>query len=287
MKKTVFSSFICLCTLASGLYGTLTIPNNAQKIECQIQPVTVTPQGPNIRKSPGNSDGNSTYPHLPTMYSTSSNWSGYAAATSLKHPKDKSVSSVSGFWTVPTLFPLPNDAYTASWVGIDGYSSQTVEQIGTLQNWISGAQENFAFFEMYPQPAFLIVGFPVNNGDVVGGDVTYLGDHIFELTLYNVTQSVYTIIPTSYTKSKIAKRNSAEWIVEAPSLNNQVLPLANYGTINFTNCQTTIKGHTGSISNRRWKYDAITMAKIKSAPESVPSSLGFGGTSFSTVWYNQ
>ncbi len=288
MKKHLISSFICLCTFASGLHASLTIPNNAQKIECQIQPVAVTPQGPNIQKSPpGTPPGRNTLPHSPTKFSTSSNWSGYAAATSLSNPSSKSVTNVSGFWTIPRLSPSANNAYTAIWVGIDGYKSSTVEQIGTLQNWISGAQQNFAFFEMYPQGAFIIVGFPTNVGDLMGAEVSYVGNNTFQLLLLNATHSLYTIIPFSYTVSKTALRNSSEWIVEAPSLNNTVLPLANYGSVTFSNCFATINGTTGSINNSHWKNDPITMTNSKGQPKSVPSNLGFGGTMFSTIWKNQ
>ncbi len=288
MKKIIISSFIFICTFAIGLNGALTIPNNAQKIECQIQPVAVTQQGPNIPKSIGAGRGRSSFPNIPTGFSTSANWSGYVAARSLKHPECKAVSSVSGYWTVPQLNPSPNDAFCGIWVGIDGYkNSPTVEQIGTAHNWIGGAQTNYAWFEMYPEQAFIIAGFPVNIGDVIGAEVSYIGNHTFQLTIHNVTQSLYTTIPPAATVSYFAKRNTAEWIVEAPSMNSQIQPLSNYGSVIFSNCSTTIQGRTGSINSGRWNYNAITMSKTQGVAESVPSTLGFGGTSFSASWQNQ
>ena len=56
--------------------------------------------------------------------STSSNWSGYAASAPAN-----SVSYVAGSWVVPTASSKTN-GYSSVWVGIDGYNSSTVEQIG-------------------------------------------------------------------------------------------------------------------------------------------------------------
>ena len=58
---------------------------------------------------------------------TSSNWSGYAIET---NPGD--VSKVSGTWKVPAVTGS-STAYSAYWVGIDGYSSSTVEQSGPIR----------------------------------------------------------------------------------------------------------------------------------------------------------
>src|SRR5215472_3488086 len=65
---------------------------------------------------------------------TSSNWSGYAV-TGAKG----SVSDVTGSWIVPTMdCSTTPTGYSAMWVGIDGYSSNTVEQIGTESDCVNG-----------------------------------------------------------------------------------------------------------------------------------------------------
>src|ERR1700744_191095 len=67
---------------------------------------------------------------------TSTNWSGYAVATSLKTPAAGAVSDVSGKWVVPTVAcpARSTTTYSSNWVGIDGYSDNTVEQTGTEQD---------------------------------------------------------------------------------------------------------------------------------------------------------
>src|SRR5439155_23382974 len=64
-----------------------------------------------------------------------------------------------------------------------------------------------------------------------------------ELTLTNLTtgQSFRTT-----QSAPGAARASAEWIVEAP-YRNGVLPLANFGSVNFKNARATINGQTGPI----------------------------------------
>ena len=71
---------------------------------------------------------------------TSSNWSGYAVATNLSNPQANSVSAVSGSWIVPTVTGSSRGTtYSAVWVGIDGYSDSTVEQIGTEEDVVNGS----------------------------------------------------------------------------------------------------------------------------------------------------
>jgi hypothetical protein len=47
--------------------------------------------------------------------------------------------------------------YSSAWVGIDGYSDNTVEQIGTEQDWIWGRAIYYSWFEMYPNRPYRIL----------------------------------------------------------------------------------------------------------------------------------
>ena len=88
----------------------------------------------------------------PTLATVSLNWSGYAAETSFSSPKAASVAAVSGSWTVPAVSGA-GTAFSSVWVGIDGYSSGTVEQIGTEQDLSRGTPVYTAWYEMYPRQA--------------------------------------------------------------------------------------------------------------------------------------
>jgi len=227
-----------------------------------------------------------TRPHMPLKEGTSENWSGYAAVTSLNHPAAKVVTAVSGTWVVPTLSPSSQNTWSSIWVGIDGFSSSTVEQIGTEHDWYNGAQQNYAWFEMYPNFAFEIVGFPARPGDVISASVVYQGNNVFLLSIANSTAGVRTSVPTKYTKSKVAQRSSAEWIVEAP-FSGSTLPLAHFNNVFFSRCTATINKVTGSISDRHWAHDALTMVTRNGVAKAIPSALSANGQMFSVAWNHE
>ena len=115
-------------------------------------------------------------PHIRLREGTSLNWSGYAIETSLAKPESNAVSDVAGGWTVPTaVASTSRNTYSSAWVGIDGYSDNTVEQIGTEQDWTPRGASYYAWFEMYPNYAYEIVGFPVYPRDMIAAQVQYLG----------------------------------------------------------------------------------------------------------------
>lgn len=257
------------------------------EIECQVQLLETA-------KETHATDHHASHPHIPgprsarvpSNFATSTNWAGYAAATKLSSPKKNSVSAVSGTWIVPTIQATPDDSFCAIWVGIDGYSSPTVEQIGTEHDWSNGAQQNYAWFEMYPGGSYLINGFPLTPGDVISASVVYSGNSIFTLKLYNDTQQVFVTVPTQYTKSSVAQRNGAEWIVEAPFLNT-ILPLSDFGTIYLWGCTATINGVTAPIKNKSWQDIGIEMVTNNGAPKAIPSTVLPDGGSFFVTWAHE
>jgi len=221
-------------------------------------------------------------PRIPGLrLSTSTNWSGYAVQTSLTRPKSGVVTDVSGSWMVTTVTPTPPyKTYSASWIGIDGYSSGTVEQIGTESDWINGAAVYSAWYEMYPKWSVSITSVHVKPGDWVTAEVVYTSTKAFVLTLTNVTTGEAF---TTTQKSGSAKRSSAEWIVEAP-WSGGTLPLANFGEIPFTRASATINRHTGTISDSLWQHDPLTMVGASRTTLAVPSDLSSDGSAFSMTW---
>ena len=177
----------------------------------------------------------------------SSNWSGYAVAAAAN-----SVSNVAGTWAVPTASTSTN-GYSSVWVGIDGYSSSTVEQVGTDSNVVNGKATYYAWYEMYPSDSVTISSIAVKAGDSITASVAYVNNQ-FVLTITDNSDH------QSYTKSFAASgesRSSAEWIVEAPSSNYGVLPLANFGKATFTNIYATIGGTTAPID--AWQSYSINI----------------------------
>ena len=81
---------------------------------------------------------------------------------------------------------------------------------------------------------------------------------------------------TTQQVSAAARLGSAEVIAEAPS-NGTVLPLANFGTVNFTNVTVgnTVIGNADP--------SALTMVSGAGITEATPSALT-GGNSFTVTW---
>ena len=82
----------------------------------------------------------------------STNWSGYADTGS-------SFSKVTGSWSEPSAScSSRTTSLAAFWVGIDGYSSDSVEQDGTLIECYRGTAYQYTWWEMYPTNDIQVVG---------------------------------------------------------------------------------------------------------------------------------
>jgi hypothetical protein len=218
---------------------------------------------------------------------TSSNWSGYAMETKLSSPQTASVSAVGGTWNVPAVTGSGTN-YCAVWVGIDGYSSPSVEQIGTASDVVKGKAQYFVWYEMYPQGSVEISLMAVSPGDSITASVTYLTSGAnagqFQLSIADTSRANDSF--TTFQGGPVVARSSAEWIVEAPSSSSGgVLPLANFGTVTFAKATATINGTSGPIDGAKWQAAEITMVS-GSTVEASPSALtDSGATSSFTVKY--
>src|SRR4051794_17995144 len=76
---------------------------------------------------------------------TSTNWSGYDVTGS-------GALDVKGTWTQPAAkCTAGENSWSSPWVGIDGDTSNTVEQIGTDTDCSNGTPFYYAWYEMYPK----------------------------------------------------------------------------------------------------------------------------------------
>jgi len=218
--------------------------------------------GSSINSAPGQA------PRIPFDHSSSTNWSGYVASGT-------TFNSVSGSWVQPTGTCTKGQQYAAFWVGIDGNTSGTVEQIGTDSDCLNGLPRYYAWYEMYPAASVTIPGFVVVPGSTYSASVTYdSGSNMFHLTISGGSNSTFNVSFPASGQS----RSSAEWIAEAPSIGGHILDLTDFGTVNFTG------PNLSSPSSTSW--DKVTMTDKKGKPRAVPSSLG-SNNSFSVAWQHQ
>jgi len=200
----------------------------------------------------------------------STNWSGYAGTTG-------TYTSVSASWTQPAGTCSRGDQYAAFWVGIDGYTSSTVEQTGSEVDCVGRTAEYYAWYEMYPGPSENYSN-TVRAGDHFNATVTWLGGDKFSLYIADTTQGWSHTTDASLTSTPA--RSSAEVIVEAPCCTNSggILPLTDFGTMSFTGSTAN-----GSAIGNAGGVTEIVM--IDNAGRDKDSITGLsGGENFSATW---
>lgn len=209
----------------------------------------------------------------------STNWSGYAGTTG-------TYTSVSANWIQPTgnCRNWFGSYYAAFWVGLDGYSSSTVEQTGSEVDCIGRTARYYAWWEMYPGGSVAFSN-PVRPGDHFTASVTYIGNNQYTLTISDTTQA-WTQTTTQTLAN--ASRSSAEVIAEAPCCTffGGILPLTNFGTMYFTNSMVTAGGSPEPIG-KAGGLTEITMVSNSGRPKDQISALtpaAPNGTDFSATW---
>lgn len=197
---------------------------------------------------------------------TSENWSGYAVHSG-------TYKSVSASWIEPTgKCSGSGSQYSSFWVGLDGYSTDSVEQTGTDTDCHGGKPSYYGWYEMYPAGS-VNISKPVSPGDHFSASVTFSGTSSFTLKL---TDSTKGWTATENKTSTTVKRGSAEVIIEAPSSETGELPLADFGTVHFT--ASKVDGaDIGTL-----KPTEITM-KVGSKTLDKISALT-GGAAFTATW---
>lgn len=205
-------------------------------------------------------------PNHRISHSSSTNWAGYAVTGGR-------YTSVSASWVQPAVnCSITPTGWSSFWVGLDGDTTNTVEQTGTEADCSSGTAVYSSWYEMYPK-------FPKNYSDTVRpGDtftasVTTDGMGNFTLTLRNTTRGWSH---TTTARLKSAKLGSAEVIAEAPSSSGGVLPLADFGTASFSAAKAN-GTYFGSLSGLD-RINMVSGSTTKAATGSISSTGAFSVT---------
>ena len=160
---------------------------------------------------------------------TSTNWSGAVVQAGV----GQSFSGVSAEWTVPTVSQVPlrsvatSDA--ASWVGLDGFSSNDVAQAGIQQLVTTGANghsqvTDYAWDEWYPAGSNNVSSalFKVDPGDTVKITVETagVGSTTASFLFKDVTTGQAYQAGLTAPAGTSLLGDSAEWVVETPEFSN-------------------------------------------------------------------
>ena len=222
--------------------------------------------------------------HATDSYNTT--WTGYAVTgTEFTH--------VRGSWIVAAVDCAQSPSSDSSeWVGIDGWTSATGEQIGTDSDCNGSKASYYVWYEFYPQGTIVIHDVSIKAGDVFSAEVTFEGNNEYTVAITNETTGESFRKKETFTGSAAAapKRDSAEWIEERDGSK-----LSDFGVDSFGKLYTGVtKGGdvatdsttSGAIGNFGSVFASFsTKGGTKGGADSaVPSALGADGESFTVTW---
>jgi hypothetical protein len=233
-------------------------------------------QQPSASRTPSQSANGSPPAPVPTVVpgdpDVSRNWSG-DAATGARY------TAISGTWTVPHVATSSASGVGATWVGIGGVNSRDLIQAGTQDTGSGDGQSHYqAWIEMLPA-ASQQVALSVAPGDSVTVTITErsVGSGAWHIAITNNTSGRTYQSDVRYRSSE----SSVEWIEEAPSARNGILPLDDFGTVSFTGATAMRNGDSVNLSQVGAR--PITVLNASKQPLAVLSPVGSDGASFSVT----
>jgi hypothetical protein len=194
------------------------------------------------------------------------NWSGYADSET----GTNTVSYAAGSWIMPAVTcptrPYENsDAFLANWVGIDGFTDGTVEQLGSGAQCYEGVTYYYVWYEMFPAGTVVegttaCINDNVNcpePGDLISASVSATpgtaGNNNYTLKLNDLTRHQESFSTTATCPAATCVDSSGEWVIERPAFDLpfgfQILPLADYNRTFFLTGDIASGGKLTNIQN--------------------------------------
>jgi hypothetical protein len=199
----------------------------------------------------------------------SSNWAGYVAT-------QRDTVAVSGTWNVPSVRWTARATYSSVWVGIGGFTTNDLIQVGTESDFVGGRAVYYAWVEALPGDTVLLP-LAVWPGNTVTASISYNGWSRWSVRLRNLSSGRSTARTLHYRSSL----SSAEWIEEAPSGTSGVEPLARCGSVYLRSARLTAGGRTSGLAGR--SITRLVLVDTRGASLLLPSALYAWRTAF-TVW---
>ncbi len=212
---------------------------------------------------------------LQTQSLVSLDWAGYGVYESpiFQQPV---VTGVYGSWVVPYVAASAADSFSAAWIGIGGQSEPTLIQVGSEHDFISGQAAYSLWYEMLPADSISISEITISPGDQISASIT-LSDSSSNTWLIKI-DDITTGQGFDQTFTYNSSRLTAEWIVERPTVNNQLSVLADFGSVTFSDIKAQI-GDTSSSPNAFSNFEVLMEDRQNNDLVAV-SSLSKNGSSF-------
>lgn len=198
----------------------------------------------------------------------SDNWSGYTTLGS-------GFTKVQGTWIVPAVTPTSSTGIEAdtTWVGIGGVNNWNLIQAGTEAIVINGRVEYHSWYELLPDVS-IPTPLSVSPGHSVTTVISETSPNNWFIEIKNNTTGQSWSKTVYYESTK----SSAEWIQEAPSHDNSVLPIDDFKSVTFTNAYTVRDGITYAANDLPVHAMILTdnSGKVLATPTSFITNSSFG-----------
>jgi hypothetical protein len=210
----------------------------------------------------------------------SANWSGYVTTSKAHH-----ITAVTSTFLSPS--PTLHPGYSSTWAGIGGFKTHDLIQAGTSEFVNTTGPTYFAWFEMLPGPEKQLhncTGDPlctVTAHDNITVAINRLPSGRWHFSVADSTNGWSWTKTVSYNST----RSSAEWILEAPTVNGaqSTLPRG-LGTSVFGPTSTyVVNGVTRTIA--QGNPVTVDMVTAKGRAEATPSALASNSQSFDVCAY--
>ena len=168
---------------------------------------------------------------------------------------------------------------------MDGATTSTVEQDGTLSQCFEGSAVYYSWYEMYPAGT-VVVGTGVKPGDHISASVKRSGTS-YTLKVTDATTAGNNVSETATCVATTCLDESVEWIVERPAYNSTgIVPLAQYAKTTFTAAKATGGGKSGVITTFARAEEISIIDSTQTYTLDTTSTLNAAGNSFSDTWEN-
>jgi hypothetical protein len=210
----------------------------------------------------------------------SANWSGYAV-TSSKHR----ITAVTSSFTVPS--PGTRTGFASNWTGIGGFRTSDLIQAGTSEFSNTSRRTLFAWYELLPSNATRLhncIGDPsctVTAGDEMTVTINQSSSRHWQISVADSSAGWTWTKNVSYRSS----RSSAEWILEAPTIDYFQTKLPHSLGTSFFGPTSTYTVNGSNLTIAQGNPVTVVMETRNRSPEATPSPLASDGQSFNVCVY--
>ena len=204
-------------------------------------------------------------------------------------PTTPAITAVTSTFTVPSAGLLP-PGFAATWAGIGGYATTDLVQAGVAEQSLPSlpliGDQYFPWYELLPGAEVQLTGCAgdsnctVAPGDSMAIIISQVATNTWAIAFANSTRHWTWTQAFPYKSSK----SSAEWIVEAPSVESLQTIVAPLSTVNMGPVNTfTEGGSTFTIAQGNPTKILLSPGPFN---EATPSALTANGQSFRVCTYS-